>query len=109
MGMSRYADMAFGRISEGEQRMVLIARALVKHPKLLVLDEPCQGLDAGNRDRVLQMVEAIGDHLNTSLIYVTHHRDALPRIITHVLRLDEGRVVGREEADWRVFERGGHD
>jgi molybdate transport system ATP-binding protein len=85
----------FGAISEGQQRLVLMARALVKRPLLLVLDEPCQGLDAGNRDRVLEAVEAVGDGRQRSVIYVTHHRDALPGIITHVLRLKEGRVVGR--------------
>jgi molybdate transport system ATP-binding protein len=89
--------VAFGRISEGEQRMILIARALVKDPELLVLDEPCQGLDAGNRDRVLRMIETIGSELDTTIIYVTHHRDALPRVITHVLRLDKGRVVSRQK------------
>jgi molybdate transport system ATP-binding protein len=97
LGFLQHADMAFGRISEGEQRMILIARALVKDPGLLVLDEPCQGLDAGNRDRVLRMVEAIGSDLDTTIIYVTHHRDALPKVITHVLRLDEGRVVSRQK------------
>jgi ABC-type molybdenum transport system ATPase subunit/photorepair protein PhrA len=89
--------MALGALSEGEQRMILIARALVKCPNLLVLDEPIQGLDASNRDRVLQMIEAIGNPLEPSIIYVTHHRDALPRVITHVLRLDEGKVVGRQQ------------
>jgi len=97
LGMSQVAGLKFGEISEGQQRMILMARALVKYPKLLVLDEPCQGLDANNRDRVLRMVEVIGNTLETSIIYVTHHRDALPSVITHVLRLDEGKVVGREQ------------
>jgi molybdate transport system ATP-binding protein len=98
LGLSQYAGLTLGELSEGEQRMILIARALVKSPRLLVLDEPCQGLDASNRDRVLRMVEVIGNTLETSIIYVTHHRDALPSVITHVLRLDEGKVVGREKS-----------
>jgi molybdate transport system ATP-binding protein len=95
LGVEQYADLNFGELSEGEQRLVLITRALVKEPELLVLDEPCQGLDARHRDQVLQAVEGIGNHLNTSGIYVTHHLDALPSIITHVLRLEEGRVKSK--------------
>jgi molybdate transport system ATP-binding protein len=96
LGMLRVGQLQFGAISEGEQRMILIARALVKGPELLVLDEPCQGLDAANRDQVLGLVEALGDHAASSLIYVSHHRDALPGIITHELRLEAGRVVSSE-------------
>jgi molybdate transport system ATP-binding protein len=97
LGIAHVANLRFGEISEGQQRMILMARALVKYPKLLVLDEPCQGLDANNRDRVLRMVEVICNTLETSIIYVTHQDDALPGVITHVLRLDEGKVVGREQ------------
>ena len=103
LGLLNIGDMQFGAVSEGEQRMALIARALVKGPELLVLDEPCQGLDAANRDRVLRLVEAIGQHAASSLIYVSHHRDALPRTITHLLRLEAGRIVSRE----RVRDAGG--
>jgi molybdate transport system ATP-binding protein len=88
------ARAAFAQVSEGEQRLALVARAMVKQPALLVLDEPCQGLDATNRDRVLQAIDSVGGG-KTSLIYVTHRADELPRSITHVLRLDNGRVVGR--------------
>ena len=87
------AEAAFEQVSEGEQRLALLARALVKSPTLLVLDEPCQGLDAGNRDRVLQAIESVGNQPGTSMIYVTHRADELPQSITHVLRLNEGQVV----------------
>jgi molybdate transport system ATP-binding protein len=95
LGISEYTDATFAKLSEGEQRLVLVARALVKGPQLLVLDEPCQGLDARNRDRVLEVIDSIGDHLNTSIIYVTHETDDLPDTITHVIRLDAGRVVNK--------------
>ncbi|MFN2131527.1 MAG: ATP-binding cassette domain-containing protein [Anaerolineae bacterium] len=95
LGLAHVGDTSFGALSEGEQRMILIARALVKEPELLVLDEPCQGLDEANRDRVLRTVEALGDHTASSLIYVSHQRDALPGTITHLLRLEGGRVAGR--------------
>ncbi len=93
LGVSQCAGLVFGEISEGEQRLVLIARALVTDPELLVLDEPCQGLDARHRDRVLQTVDAIGRGWDTSVIYVTHDPHALPTIVSHVLRLDKGRIV----------------
>ena len=72
---------------------MLLARALVKMPQLLVLDEPCQGLDARNREQVLYIIESVGRQLETHIIHVTHDTDQLPGIITHVLRLDRGRVV----------------
>ncbi len=93
LGIAHHAGTSFASISEGEQRIVLLARALVKTPQLLVLDEPCQGLDAHNRERVLHIVESAGRQLGTHVIHVTHDTDQLPAIITHVLRLDHGRVV----------------
>jgi molybdate transport system ATP-binding protein len=93
LGMAGLAGVAFGAASEGQQRLVLVARALVKDPALLVLDEPCQGLDAAHRRRVLDTVDAIGRRRATSLVYVTHDPRALPASISHVMRLEAGRVV----------------
>ena len=92
LGVGDRAHVPFARLSEGEQRLVLLARALVKHPMLLILDEPCQGLDARMTERVRQVVEAVGSHMDTSVIYVTHHANELPRIINRVLRLDRGQA-----------------
>jgi molybdate transport system ATP-binding protein len=98
LGLSDCAEKAFAQISEGEQRLALVARALVKSPALLVLDEPCQGLDAGNKERVLQAIEWIAAQPKTSMIYVTHRADELPQNITHVFKLDKGRVVSQAPA-----------
>jgi molybdate transport system ATP-binding protein len=95
LGIAGYADAMFGRISEGEQRMVLLARALVKRPWLLILDEPCQGLDRDNRERVLRTIDVVGGQIDTSVIYVTHRPDDVPDIITHVMRLDRGRIIDK--------------
>lgn len=92
-GIVERADVALERISEGEQRLALLARALVKEPLLLVLDEPCQGLDEKNRDRVLQAIDGLSQRADASMIYVTHRADELPRSIKHFLRLNEGRIV----------------
>jgi molybdate transport system ATP-binding protein len=93
LGIESCADVSFDKLSEGEQRLVLLARALVKYPLLLILDEPCQGLDAGNRTRVSQIVDAVGNQGETSVIYVTHNPDELPRITSHVLELTRGKIV----------------
>jgi molybdate transport system ATP-binding protein len=93
LSIADWAEAPFRQVSEGQQRMVLITRALVKDPTLLILDEPCQGLDAANRARVLQTVDSVSEHLDASLIYVTHETDSLPGCITHVMRLLGGRVA----------------
>jgi molybdate transport system ATP-binding protein len=94
MGLSPLAGARFGECSDGAQRMVLVARAMVKHPELLVLDEPCQGLDDRNRHRIVNRVEAIGKHFDTVVIFVTHDPDELPGIVTHVLNLESGGMKG---------------
>lgn len=70
--------------------MALLARALVKSPVLLILDEPCQGLDPENRRRLLSLIEAVGRHTPTHLLYVTHHPEEIPACTTHILRLVRG-------------------
>ena len=92
VGLAEHETTVFEHLAEGEQRLALLARALVKNPTLLVLDEPCQGLDEKNRDRILQTIDDTR-RPDTSLIYVTHRADELPKSITHVLRLDQGQVV----------------
>lgn len=78
-------DHPFGVLSGGEQRLVLLARALVKKPPLLVLDEPCQNLDAENRTRFVRMVDAFCSASPVTLLYVTHLSDTEPSCIDHRL------------------------
>ncbi len=87
LGLSALADRVFDQLSYGERRMALVARAMVKSPELLILDEPCEGLDPGNRRAVLGLVDRIGFESDTSIIYVSHIEDELPRSLTHTLRL----------------------
>ncbi|MFA7464804.1 MAG: ATP-binding cassette domain-containing protein [Syntrophales bacterium] len=86
-GLAGYADNMFNRLSYGERRMVLLARAMVKCPELLLLDEPCQGLDEKHRRLLLDMVDYIGTATDTCMIYVTHRRDEIPPCVDHELRL----------------------
>jgi len=77
--MEKHLDTPFRALSYGEQRMVLLARAMVKQPDLLILDEPCQGLDDVNREMVLKLVDHLGRTGATQLLYVTHHpEDHIP-------------------------------
>ena len=65
--------------------MVLLARSMVKNPELLILDEPCQGLDMANRTAVLETIDRIGSQTDTQLLYVTHHPEEIPSCTTHLL------------------------
>jgi molybdate transport system ATP-binding protein len=96
--LARFQLLAFAEhplfaLSAGLQRMVLLARALVKRPRLLILDEPCQGLDASHRDSFVRTVDALIRAHAVTAIYVTHRPDEIPRSITRVLRLPRRRVT----------------
>ena len=82
-GIGHLASTSFLKLSSGEQRLVLLARALVKDPELLILDEPLHGLDEPNRQRVKQIIEAFCHRKNKTLIMVTHYEEELPDCIDH--------------------------
>ena len=85
VGMDGKAELAFQSLSYGEQRLVLIARAMVKSPLLLVLDEPTQGLDEINRDRILGFMSALEARGHSTLLFVSHREDEfLPLFEQHI-------------------------
>jgi molybdate transport system ATP-binding protein len=86
-GISHIANSIFTHLSFGERRLVLLARSLVKSPELLILDEPCQGLDQENRKLFMGLIEMIGRDTDTNLLYVTHYQDELPSCVDRVLTL----------------------
>lgn len=73
LGLRDRTDQPFNQCSYGDQRLLLIARAMVKHPQLLILDEPCLGLDEVNRQLVLSLIEIICASSETTVLYVNHH------------------------------------
>ncbi|NVK31239.1 MAG: molybdate ABC transporter ATP-binding protein ModF [Gammaproteobacteria bacterium] len=73
LGLQSQANTPYNSLSFGAQRMLLIARAMVKHPPLLILDEPCLGLDELNRHKVLALIERICADNQTTVLYVNHH------------------------------------
>jgi molybdate transport system ATP-binding protein len=93
MDLSALSQTQFNQLSQGQRQMILIARAMVKSPKLLILDEPCAGLDPENRRTVLGLLEQIGRNDTTGLIFVSHHEKEIPACITHRLFLDHGIVL----------------
>ena len=85
-------------LSQGEKRRTIIGRALMTTPDLLILDEPCSGLDILSREDVLGITESIKER-ESHLIYVTHHIEEITDVITHVLLMKDGEVVvsGKKE------------
>lgn len=83
LGISHLADRKFQELSSGEQRLALVARALIKQPELLVLDEPLHGLDSVRKSLVKGIVDRLMERNGTSLIFVTHYTSEIPSCVTH--------------------------
>ena len=94
LDLTELAEKPFQSLSWGQQRLVLIARALVKHPTLLILDEPLQGLDYLNRELVKSWIDNLIDKGNTQLLFVSHHVEDAPKCITHRLTFVPNETVG---------------
>lgn len=86
-GIAHLRDKPFLQLSSGEQRLTLLARAFVKDPELLILDEPLHGLDTFNRARVKHIIDIFSRRNGKTLIMVTHYQEELPPVITHKLEL----------------------
>lgn len=87
-GIADWKERNFLQLSSGEQRLVLVARAFVKDPELLILDEPLHGLDMRNRRLVKDIIETFCERRDKTLIMVTHYKEELPSVIDHELYLN---------------------
>ena len=93
-GVSDIGDRTFGVISEGERQQVLLARALMRDPELIVLDEPFAGLDLGARERLLvRLAELAAEPGSPPLVLVTHHCEEIPPGFTHAGLVRRGRLT----------------
>lgn len=99
LGLERYADHSFDMLSKGERQNVLIARALFSHPRILILDEPCTGLDIYNREYLFQSLEKMSHKKDLTIIYVTHYLEEIKPYFDKCLLLRNGRIFssGRVE------------
>jgi molybdate transport system ATP-binding protein len=98
LGIGELSGQWFNRLSYGQRQLVLLARAMVKSPPLLILDEPCDGLDGERRLHLLGLLDRIGSQTGSNLLYVTHQPEERPACISHTLRLERGRVVENSAA-----------
>ncbi|MDG5787100.1 ABC transporter ATP-binding protein [Evansella sp. AB-P1] len=100
LGCFEYANRSFRTLSQGERQRVLIARALMGNPELLILDEPTNGLDFLAREQLLEVIERISENPNLpTIIFVTHHVEEILPCFKKTLLLKEGKVFtsGRTE------------
>jgi iron complex transport system ATP-binding protein len=94
LGSSHLSEEPFGTLSQGEQQKVLIARARMTTPYLIILDEPCAGMDLGARENFLASLRQLGQQKKVpALIYVTHHIEEILPVFRRTLVLREGRVL----------------
>jgi iron complex transport system ATP-binding protein len=92
------AERPWRVLSQGERQRVLIGRALMARPRVLILDEPCAGLDPAAREHFLQFIQRLGQHRNSpTLIFVTHHVEEIMPVFSHVLLLKAGGVLAAGE------------
>lgn len=93
-GLSNMSDHSFSTLSDGEKQKTLLARALMPEPELLLLDEPCAGLDIKAREELLTSVQKMAVLKGgPTLIYITHHIEEILPSITHILALRKGKLI----------------
>lgn len=92
-GLDYLEGHRFRTLSAGEQRRVLLARSIMANPELLILDEPCSGLDLPAREQFLRTVSTLVAEQQTPIIYVSHQIEEILSFITHVAILREGKMI----------------
>ncbi|SDI12272.1 ABC transporter ATP-binding protein [Paenibacillus naphthalenovorans] len=98
LGCSHLWDRTYQTCSQGEKQKLLIARALMANPRLLILDEPCNGLDLFAREQLLSSIAGLAERPDApTMLYVTHHTEEILPVFTHVLLLRRGEMFAAGE------------
>lgn len=92
MGFAKLANHPLGTLSQGERKKVMLARSLMANPKLLIMDEPCAGLDLYEREKMLAEIDRLRQR-NITVVYITHHVEEIMPLFTHVALIREGRIA----------------
>ncbi|WP_129775785.1 molybdenum ABC transporter ATP-binding protein [Peristeroidobacter soli] len=99
LGLEPLLSRRVHQLSGGERQRVALGRALLSGPRVLVLDEPLASLDAARREEVLPYLEKLRDELAIPMIYVSHQFEEVLRLATHVVLMDQGRVLSQGPLD----------
>ena len=99
LGIGHLLDRRPGRLSGGEKQRIAIGRALLAHPRLLLMDEPLASLDAARKDEILPFIERLRDHLRLPIVYVTHDLGEIIRLADTVVLMSEGTVAALGTVD----------
>lgn len=97
VNLKELKDRKLNQLSFGQQRLVFLARALVKNPALLILDEPCQGLDYNQMVFFRTILNEIAIHQDKTLLFVTHYEDEIPSCVNKRLNLFEGKELDNQD------------
>ncbi|PKG23215.1 ABC transporter ATP-binding protein [Niallia nealsonii] len=100
LGCFDYADREYSSLSQGEKQRVLIARALMLDPELIILDEPATGLDFLAREQLLETINVLAKQKNgPAIIYVTHHLEEILPVFSHSILLKKGKVFAKGQTE----------
>lgn len=91
-GIMHLRNQPLGTLSQGERKKVLLARALMADPDILIMDEPCSGLDLYEREKFLEAIELLSES-GITMVYVTHHIEEIIPLFTHAALIEQGRIV----------------
>ncbi|WP_256757476.1 ABC transporter ATP-binding protein [Cohnella sp. WQ 127256] len=92
VGLRSLAELPFSTLSQGERKKALLARTMMASPQLIILDEPCAGLDLFEREKFLHSLSELAS-TNLSILYVTHHIEEIVPLFTHVALMSQGQLV----------------
>ncbi|MDQ3393124.1 MAG: ATP-binding cassette domain-containing protein [Bacteroidota bacterium] len=104
LGIDEDSEKLFHAVPANIQRLCLLARAIVKNPPLLLLDEPCQGLNEQEKEFIKKLINKICEWQNTALVYVTHYPEEIPSCVNQLLTLNDGEILFKGKIDHKQKE-----